>query len=291
MAERADVTVIMPAYRAAGTIGRALASIARQTVTPRAVVVVDDGSDDGTVAAARIPLGEIALTVLTQPHAGAGAARNRALAAATTEYVAFLDADDEWLPEKLAASLDHLRRGPYSFVAHDMLVESGGAEHRADCARHHPADRDAFTALFRRGYVATSTVVARRAAVAGAGGFDETLLSGQDYELWLRLAATPGVTFAVFPGAYTRYHVTTGSITRDAERRRAASLAIMRRHLGALRARDRAALFTALMRTAIIACEAASEHARAGRPLATARSLARFVGDAIVTLGAFARAA
>src|SRR5689334_16148853 len=117
----------MPAYRAAGTIARALHSIAQQTMKPRAVVVVDDGSDDGTVAAANVPLGDIALTIITQAHAGAGAARNRALAAATTEYVAFLDADDEWLPEKLAVSLTHISRGPYTFVAHDMLVESGGS--------------------------------------------------------------------------------------------------------------------------------------------------------------------
>lgn len=281
----------MPAYRAAGTIGRALASVAQQTLRPRAVVVVDDGSDDGTVQAAHVPLGDIALTVITQNHAGAGAARNRALAEAATEYVAFLDADDEWLPEKLAASVATLTRGRYTFVAHDMLVENAGAEHRADCARHHPAQGDAFAALYRRGYIATSTVVARRDSIRAAGGFDATLLSAQDYELWLRLAATPGVTFTVFPGAYTRYHVTSGSITRNVERRRAASLAIMRRHLRALRARDPAALSTALTRTAIIAFEAATEHARAGRPVATACSLARFAGDAVATLGAFARAA
>ena len=287
MAEPADVTVIMPAYRAAGTIARALHSIAQQTVRPRAVVVVDDGSDDGTVEATNIPLGDVALTVITQPHAGAGAARNRALAAATTEYVAFLDADDEWLPEKLAVSLAHLSRGPYTFVAHDMLVESGGSERRADCARHHPAGRDAFSALFRRGYVATSTVVARRDAVTAAGGFDATLLSGQDYELWLRLAATPGVSFVVFPGAYTRYHVTRGSITRNAERRRAAARTIVRRHIGALRGRT-GGLSTAVTRSAIIAFEAASELAAGGRSFAAAGALLGFVPDAIGTVAAYA---
>jgi glycosyltransferase involved in cell wall biosynthesis len=291
LTEPADVTVIMPAYRAAGTIARALHSVAAQTVRPRAVVVVDDGSDDGTVEAAKIAFGDGTLTLLTQAHAGAGAARNRALRQATTKYVAFLDADDEWMPDKLAISLAHLARGGFTFVAHDMLVENGGVEQRADCARHHPAGGDAFAALFRRGYVATSTVVARRDAIKAAGGFDESLLSGQDYELWLRLAATPGVSFAVFPGAHTRYHVTNNSITRDAERRRAASLTIMRRHLRTLRARDPAAFSTALTRTAIIAVEAAAEHVRAGRPLAGLRSLAQFVGDALATAAAFARAA
>ena len=80
----ADVSVIVPAYRAAGTIGRALAGVAAQTVRPRQVIVVDDGSDDGTLAATeacRQTLGEIDLIALQQPNRGAGAARNRAVGA------------------------------------------------------------------------------------------------------------------------------------------------------------------------------------------------------------------
>ena len=77
-----DVSVIIPAYRAAQTIGRTLHSIARQTVTPREIVIVDDGSDDDTAKVARSfadMLAPCALKIVTQPNLGAGAARNRAL--------------------------------------------------------------------------------------------------------------------------------------------------------------------------------------------------------------------
>ena len=90
MAEPADVTVIIPAWRAAATIARTLASIAAQTVAPRRVVVVDDGSDDSTFETARsqtslLGAAGIELEVIRQDNAGAGAARNRALAEADGE--------------------------------------------------------------------------------------------------------------------------------------------------------------------------------------------------------------
>lgn len=109
--ETADVSVIIPAFRAADTIGRALASVAAQTCTPREVIVVHDESDDGTADAAeamRGALGPIALRIIRQPYQGDDAARNSALALANGALVTFLDADDEWLPEKLARSLPHL---------------------------------------------------------------------------------------------------------------------------------------------------------------------------------------
>jgi teichuronic acid biosynthesis glycosyltransferase TuaG len=115
----ADVSVIIPAYRAAETIGRALRSVAGQTVTPREIVIVDDGSDDDTAKVARRYadlLAPSALRVVTQPNLGAGAARNRALAEATQPLVAFLDADDEWLPEKLERSVNEMNAGDYVLV-------------------------------------------------------------------------------------------------------------------------------------------------------------------------------
>ena len=129
-AEFADVTVIVPARRAAATIDRALASVAAQTLRPAAVVVVDDGSDDGTDDAAlrwKERLKGAVLTVFRQPHAGAGAARNRALKEAKTEFVAFLDADDEWLPEKLARQHAALETDPTALLCHteEIWVRNG----------------------------------------------------------------------------------------------------------------------------------------------------------------------
>ena len=107
----ADVSVVIPAWQAAATIGRALASIGTQTATPGEVIVVDDGSTDGTAAAAQTAVGLLGgspLCVLTQTNAGAGAARNRGIEAAQGRLLAFLDADDEWLPGKLERSIERL---------------------------------------------------------------------------------------------------------------------------------------------------------------------------------------
>lgn len=269
----ADISVIMPAYKAAGTIGRALASVAAQTVRPREVVVVDDGSPDGTVAVVESCRAQLAPTELVivrlNSNQGAGAARNRALAAARGEWVAFLDADDEWLPGKLERSLAEWS-ADLAFVAHDMEIDGT----LVDCARHFKAAGDPAEALFVRGFAATSTVVARRSAVLEAGGFDSGLRSGQDYDLWLGLAIAG--RFRVFDGALTRYHPTPGSITTHVDRRRDCNMTILRRRLPALAARigRRRALAAAFKRVAAIHWESWNGHRTAGRRMAAVAAVA-----------------
>ncbi len=229
-----DVSVIIPAYRAAATIGRALASVAGQTLRPREVIVVDDGSGDGTMAAAeamREHMNGIALIVVAQQNRGAGAARNRAIGLAGSRYLAFLDADDEWLPGKIERSMAVLADADHTLVAHDYIrVDADGTERLIECARRFDQAANPFTGLFRQGFIGTSMVIARRDAVLAAGGFDESLATAQDFDLWLKMLAGSGVTFTIFPEALTRYHVTGGSITSFTARRLACSLRIARRH-------------------------------------------------------------
>lgn len=254
----ADVTVIIPAWRAAETIRRALASVARQTVRPSEVVVVDDGSDDGTSDAARAMAADLsptALKVIRQENSGPGAARNRAICEASGSVLAFLDADDEWLPEKLETSLSALRDG-IVLVAHNITTLDDSGVQPFDCARHLPAGTDAFVALFKRGFVSTATVVCRAETVRAAGGFDETLRSGQDYELWLRIAKAHPMGFAVLPGFLTRYHVLPGSVSSRVGLRRRCSIEIARRHAPALRGRTSNPISVAGLRIAFITAEA-----------------------------------
>lgn len=272
-----DVSVVMPAWRAEATIARALASIAAQTVRPREVIVVDDGSEDGTCAAAEAmadALAPTALRVFRQENAGPGAARNRAIAESSGALLAFLDADDEWLPEKLAVSLDALADPGVALVAHNLLLEDGGALSRLDCARHLPAGADAFPALFKRGFVATSSVVCRRDAVDAAGRFDESLPSGQDYELWLSIARDDPRSFALLPDYLTRYHVVPGSVTSRTELRRRCAIRIAKRHAAGLRRRAVRPLFVLYFRLAVIAIEAATAALRNRRPFAVLQALA-----------------
>lgn len=235
----ADVSVIMPAWRAAATIGRALASIAAQTEAPREVIVVDDGSDDGTAAAAEAmapQMNGIALKVVRQANQGPGAARNRALAEASAAWVAFLDADDEWLPDKIARSMAHLAAGDLVLVAHDGWVVRDGVTETLDCSRRFAAAGEPFVGLYRRGYIDTCSVVVRRGAVMAAGGFDPTLPVGQDFDLFLKVLGRPGAGFLVFPERLVRYHITPGSVTSHTLRRLRCQLRILERHAPALAA-------------------------------------------------------
>lgn len=271
MTETADVSVIVPAWQAAATLDRNLESLARQTLPPREIIVVDDGSDDGTHLVAEswrqhLP-SSTRLIVLCQPNAGAGAARNAGLKAASCRWVAFLDADDEWLADKLSASLPPLHENKdLLFVAHDMLVvDRQGHESYMDCCRHFN-DHEPFTALFKRGFVATSTVIADRQAILGAGGFDITLRAAQDYDLWLRLAGQG--PFVVLPKALTRYHITDDSITAQVDRRLACSRIVMCKHAASLAARSRSWLRVLAFRSLVIHYEAANAHLVRGRPFA-----------------------
>ena len=218
-----DVSVIIPAYRAEATIGRALDSVAAQTLPPREVIVVDDGSPDNTSATAeacRTKMGDIALQVVRQENAGAGAARNHAVQKASSTLVAFLDADDEWLPEKLERSFDAIESNNLGLVSHNYVsVAPDGSVTPIDCAARFREGPDPYATLYRKGYLATSTLMTRRDLVTAAGGFDTSLTNAQDFDLWLAILQDRSVAFDVLDDALTRYHVTDGSITAHTERR------------------------------------------------------------------------
>lgn len=288
----ADVTVIIPAYRAANTIGRALVSIAVQTLKPRAVVVVDDGSSDDTYAVTesyRERMPGIELVVIRQANAGPGAARNRALREANTRYVAFLDADDEWKPEKLARSMTHLMDGDYSLVAHDSVEVDGPHSERLYCARRfNEASQAPFVGLYRRGFIDTTTVVADLAVIRSLGGFDESLPNAQDFDLWLAILADPNRHFLVFDDVLSIYHRTPGSVMTHIERRRKCCVAIARRYASALRAHPGSPLVSLWFRLLAVHKEAVTAHARLGdwRAVVMTSAIAP-VDFCIATLGYF----
>lgn len=287
--ELAPVSVVIPAYNAEATIGRALRSIAGQTLLPAEIIVVDDGSADATAETARALQPELEparLVVVTQPNAGAGAARNRAIAEATQSYLAFLDADDEWLPEKLARSMDVMRGDDFVLVAHDYLDHTPSGDVHVDCRRRFEDGRDPYLSLYLKGYIPSISVVTRRDAVLACGGFDETLRNAQDFDLWLKLLAGPETRFMLFGEALARYrHDAPNSIMSHTERRIACCRKIALRYLPALKARGASACLTLWQRLARIYGEAmraqpSSKWAYAFEMIAAvaADTLASFVG-------------
>ena len=264
----ADVSVITPAYNARATIARTLASIAAQTLRPREVIVVDDGSTDDTVAVAEgfAPrMQGIALKILRQENQGAGVARNRAIRAASGTWLAFLDADDEWLPAKLERCMAELARHGADMAVHDYIRVENGNSRTIDCARHCPPGTDPFVAQLVYGFISSTTVVVRRDRVCHVGGFDPGLRSGHDYELWLALLAEPGTRFCMIPEALSRYHVTPGGITGNVALRRTTSLVALSRHWPSLKNRVAVPSIIASTRAVIIHLQAAGMNRNAGR--------------------------
>lgn len=252
------VSVVIPAWRSAATIRQALMSVAAQTVKPLEVVVVDDGSDDATYETALACLEQmrgIELTVLRQDNLGAGAARNAGVRVARGDWLAFLDADDEWLPGKLERSLAHAEGA--TLIAHDYIEVRNGVETPMDCTRHLRAAGDPFAALMLRGFIPSITVLAKRDQVLAVGGFEESLPAAQDYDLWLKLLALPDAKLVMFPEALARYTVTGTGITSKIDQRRRCSLAVLARHAGKIASHP---LKTVLTRVLIVQWEALSAY-------------------------------
>jgi len=185
---RATVSVVIPAYNAGATLHRALASALNQNYSDLDVVVVDDGSTDNTAAVAAACDARVRL--VRQPNRGAAAARNRGVSVSRAKYVAFLDADDEWLEGRIEKTIDAIERAPGSVLAFSAIVpvdEAGKPTDRwqgVDCSRA-PTMNDL---LSRCWPILPSSVTVSRDAFLRAGGFDEEFRRPgyQDVELWLR---------------------------------------------------------------------------------------------------------
>jgi glycosyltransferase involved in cell wall biosynthesis len=225
------VSVVVPAYNAAAHIREALESIAAQQGAPALeVIVVDDGSTDDTreqvLAFAHAAAGSVALRLITQANAGPAAARNRGIRESSAELIAFLDADDLWPPERLRIQLALLEEYPHAgLVFGDCRGFSRDGPHPRTQFEKEGLDaafwggpvlvQDPYAKLFLDNYVPTGAVLARKACILDAGGFDESRRLVEDMDLWFRMALR-------CPFAYTRAvcelkRTHGGNISADAE--------------------------------------------------------------------------
>ena len=184
------VAVVIPVYRAA-FLAEALESVFAQSHLPDEVIVVDDGSPDREELRSAVARYEGRLQLIHQFNCGAAAARNRGLAATRADFVAFLDADDRWLPDHLAQQLRAFAHRPeLDLIYADGLIIGttplAGRTYMAECPSEGPVTFASLLDL--RCNVLLSAVVARRAVIAAVGGFDESLRRGHDADLWFRLA-------------------------------------------------------------------------------------------------------
>jgi glycosyltransferase involved in cell wall biosynthesis len=194
------VSVVIPVFNSARFIAGALRSVFAQTFTDFEVVVVDDGSEDRD--ALLEALGEFSdrIRYVRQPNGGPAKARNTGVAHAAGSLVAFLDADDEWMPEKLARQVAYFNQFPETGLLHTAVVHGTPDGAIAGPPRH------AFCELFHTDFfIRTLTVMMPRSVFNELRGFDERReVHVEDWDLWLRIAARYPIGYIDEPLAFHR---------------------------------------------------------------------------------------
>jgi glycosyltransferase involved in cell wall biosynthesis len=197
MSEKPLISVIIPAYNASQFIAETLDSVFAQTFTDFEVVLINDGSPDTEALERALQSYPSNLRYIKQENQGAAAARNTGLRSANGEFIAFLDADDTWLPEFLEKQMEFLTQSDADFVFCDALLVGEPSLEGRTFMQMQPS-RGAVTPenlLSLEVTVLTSTVVARKAPILEVGLFDDTIRRGHDFDRWLRLAKL-GIRFA-----------------------------------------------------------------------------------------------
>lgn len=201
-----SVSVIIPTFNRARLLQESVSSVVRQSHKDWELLIVDDGSTDGTEAAVRPLLEDPRIRYLKRPNGGVSRARNAGIKETSAPWVAFLDSDDVWLPSKLERQMADLEAAPGAVmgITHCAAVGADGGL----VEEFRPTGEAALERLILGANVfpgAASSALVRRTALEAAGGFDEELQFSADWDMWIRLAAQGAV--CVTPEILVRYRL------------------------------------------------------------------------------------
>ncbi|MEL6494483.1 MAG: glycosyltransferase family A protein [Cyanobacteria bacterium J06623_7] len=210
-----QISIIIPAYNAAATIGATIASVQQQTLTDWELIVVDDGSTDNTKGILN-HLSEPRLQIIPTVNGGVAAARNLGVDRAQGQYIAFLDADDLWVEDKLAQQLLALNQNPRAIAAYSWTCfmdeqQDGYVYHSSP-----PYDYqgNVYPRLLQGDFIHSgSNTLILKTALERVGGFDPACNGCEDWDMWLRLSAQG--EFAVVPQYQIMYRRALGSATTN----------------------------------------------------------------------------
>ncbi len=228
------VDVVIPAYQSAATLGRAINSVLQQNFADFTLTVVNDGSTDDTRAAVE-RCADARIHYLYQANAGPASARNTGIAAGNAPLIALLDADDVWLPDKLATQVAVLDAYPdvgLTFTDAENVDLTAGTRRLFSDAHPQMAaltlrpldeadvflidDGELARSLYRRYFIPTSSLVFRRSAYAAVGGFNPALVGPEDADFAVRLAQT--TRFAVWKQPRAIHYASAGGLSAPSER-------------------------------------------------------------------------
>ena len=181
------VSVVIPTCNRRPMVREAIDSVLAQSLSAFELIVVDDGSEDGTSAELRARYGS-SVRVLSQTRSGVAAARNRGVRYSSGDYLAFLDSDDLWLAKKLAAQAAFMEARPDAQICQTEEIWVRNGRRVNPKLRHRKPSGDIFRASLKLCLVSPSAVMMTRELFERLGGFDESFPVCEDFDLWLRIA-------------------------------------------------------------------------------------------------------
>lgn len=189
------ISVICPTFNSSAFIEKTLATVFFQSLPVYEIIVSDDGSTDGTLDIVENIFKEqgsqFKCKLLKNSHLGPGAARNAGIRSAQGDWIAFLDSDDLWFPEKIKEVMIVINKhSDINFICHNenRVSQKKGIRSVIEYHARYQVDISLFKQLYYSNIFSTSAVVCRKSLLLENGLFDVSLMSAQDYELWLRLS-------------------------------------------------------------------------------------------------------
>ena len=199
------VSVIIPTFNSEDTICNAVESVLTQTYHPHEIIVVDDGSTDATIKVLRPYQDKI--RYIFQPNQERSSARNHGLRMAEGDFIAFVDSDDWWLPNKLHKQIDLFRTNPKLGMVYSQayVVNNTGKRLALTGVAGTQNDQEEFYCeLLTGNLIPSPTPLIRRNILLAVGGFDESLCQGEDWDCWLRVGQISSIGFICEPMAFYR---------------------------------------------------------------------------------------
>lgn len=211
-----DISVVIPAYNSGSTIKRCLKSIQAQTLSPYEIIVIDDGSVDNTIDAA-LSLNIKFLKVIRQRNMGVSYARNEGIKNSSAQFIAFLDSDDEWLPNHLEIMSSLVERHPDANIWSTGFIHKRGETEQIFCRPKHLHEKlnfeDYLCSLINNDdLVWTSATLVRKQSISSLGAFSERHNHGEDHEAWLKMIANDD-TLVVSDQVTAIYHQETKGLS------------------------------------------------------------------------------
>ena len=194
---RTMISVIIPTYNRAHLLPRALDSILRQSCLPNEIIVVDDGSTDDTSVLMTSVYPEIVF--IQQSNTGVSCTRNVGIKRASGDWIAFLDSDDEWCPEKLEVQMNTLYKNPELKICHTNEIWIRNGTRVNPKKKHKKFGGWIFQKCLPLCCISPSSVIIHKSIFDEAGLFDDSLLVCEDYDLWLRITARNPVLYIEKP--------------------------------------------------------------------------------------------